>query len=104
VVIDPVRGDTMRRSWPVLRSGGVLVAIAEDPGSQGGRDDVHARYFVVEPSGAQLAELARLVDGTMLRPAVSAVFGLDALPTAFAAQRTRQSPGKVIIEVSQQGR
>jgi NADPH:quinone reductase-like Zn-dependent oxidoreductase len=104
VVIDPVGGDTMHRSWPVLRAGGVLVAIAEDPGGQGGRDDVHGRYFVVEPSGSQLAELARLVDSATLRPAVSAVFGLDALPTAFAAQRTRQRPGKVIIEITQQGR
>jgi NADPH:quinone reductase-like Zn-dependent oxidoreductase len=47
--------------------------------------------------------LARLVDSGALRPAVSAVFGLEVLPTAFAAQRTRHSPGKVVIEVNQQG-
>lgn len=101
VVIDPVGGDTMRRSWPVLRAGGVLVAIAEEPDGQGGRDDVRSQYFVVEPNGGQLAELARLVDAARLRPAVSAVLGLDSLAGAFAAQRTRQRPGKVIVEVGQ---
>src|SRR5215831_18059274 len=41
VVVDPVGGETMARSWPVLRSGGILVAIADEPGSDhGGRDDV----------------------------------------------------------------
>jgi NADPH:quinone reductase-like Zn-dependent oxidoreductase len=31
VVIDPVGGTTTARSWPVLRSGGILVDIAEEP-------------------------------------------------------------------------
>jgi NADPH:quinone reductase-like Zn-dependent oxidoreductase len=103
VVVDPVGGDTMRRSWPVLRAGGILVAIAEEPDGRGGRDDVRAEYFVVEPNGAQLAELARLADAGRLRPAVSAVFGLDSLADAFAAQRNRRRPGKVVVEVSKPG-
>jgi NADPH:quinone reductase-like Zn-dependent oxidoreductase len=41
VVVDPVGGDTMARSWSVLRPGGILVAIAEEPPEgHGGRDDV----------------------------------------------------------------
>jgi len=34
-----------------------------------------------------------------LRPAVSAVFELGALPEAFRAQRAARPPGKVIINV-----
>jgi NADPH:quinone reductase-like Zn-dependent oxidoreductase len=99
VVIDPVGGDTMARSWSVLRPGGILVAIADEPGGHGGREDVRCRYFVVEPDGAQLRELASLVDRGQLTAAVSQVFPLSALPDAFAAQRARQAPGKVVIEV-----
>jgi len=100
VVIDPVGGETMARSWPVLRSGGTLVAIAEEPGpDQGGRDDVRSVYFVVRPDGGQLRELAQLVSNRRLRPAVSAVFGLADLPAAFRAQRPARAPGKVIISV-----
>lgn len=102
IIIDPVGGSTTARSWPLLRSGGILVAIAEeaDPAAAG-RDDVRSVYFVVEPNGGQLRELATLIDGQQLRPVVSAVFELSALPEAFQAQRSARPPGKVIITVSQ---
>jgi NADPH:quinone reductase-like Zn-dependent oxidoreductase len=100
VVVDPVGGDTLARSWPVLRAGGILVAIAEEPpAGKGGRDDVRALFFVVEPSGAQLGELARLIDDGKLRAAVSATFALGDLREAFAAQQHRSHPGKVVITV-----
>jgi hypothetical protein len=84
VVVDLVGGTTIARSWSVMRSGGILVAIAEkpDPG-QGGRGDVRGVYFVVRPDGGQMRELATLVDEQQLRPAVSAVFELADLAKAF---------------------
>jgi NADPH:quinone reductase-like Zn-dependent oxidoreductase len=101
VVVDPVGGNTLARSWTVLKPGGILVAIAEEPPEdKGGRDDVRALFFVVEPSGAQLAELARLVDDGKLRAAVSTTFALGDLREAFAAQQARSHPGKVVITVA----
>jgi NADPH:quinone reductase-like Zn-dependent oxidoreductase len=100
IVIDPVGGTTTARSWPVMRSGGTLVAIAEEPDpSQGGRGDVRGVYFVVRPDGGQLRELAALIDKQQLRPGVSAVFELAALPEAFQAPRAARPPGKVVISV-----
>src|SRR6266516_7650603 len=105
VVVDLIGGEVMARSWPVLHSGGILVAIAEEPGrDHGGRDDVRGVYFVVKPDGGQLRELAALVSGQRLRPAVSAVFGLGDLPAAFRAQRPARAPGKVIISVGRPAR
>jgi len=104
VVIDLVGGTTTARSWPVMRSGGILVAIAEEPDpGQGGRRDVRSVFFVVRPDGRQLRELAALVDEQQLRPAVSAVFELAALPEAFQAPRAARLPGKVVISVSRGG-
>ena len=101
VVVDPVGGATTGRSWAVLRSGGILVDIAEEPDqAKGGRDDVRSVFFVVRPDGGQLRELAGLVDKGQLRPVVSAVFKLSALAEAFGAQRGSRPPGKVIINVS----
>jgi len=100
VVIDPVGGTTTARSWPTLRSGGTLVAIADEPDTEsGGRGDVHSAYFVVKPDGGQLRELAKLVDEGRLRPVVSTVFDLGALPEAFRAPRGDRPPGKVVIAV-----
>jgi NADPH:quinone reductase-like Zn-dependent oxidoreductase len=105
VVVDPVGGEVMARSWPVLRSGGILVAIAEDPGGDyGGRDDVRGVYFVVKPDSGQLRELAALISSQRLHPAVSAVFGLADLPAAFRAHRPARAPGKVIISIGRPAR
>ena len=100
VVIDPVGGTTTARSWPTLRSGGTLVAIAAEPDpGQGGRGDVRSVFFVVSPDGGQLRELASLVDAGRLRPVMSTVFELKSLAEAFGAQRGSRPPGKVIINV-----
>jgi NADPH:quinone reductase-like Zn-dependent oxidoreductase len=100
VVIDPVGGTTTARSWPVLRSGGILVAIAEE--SKPDRGDVFSVYFVVRPDGTQLRELARLIDSGQLRPVVSAVFELGELSHAFLAKRGDRPPGKVVIRVGRE--
>ena len=101
VVIDPVGGDVLARSWPVLRQGGILVTIADEPDTaQGGRGDVRATYFVVRPDGSQLGELAALVDHHQLHPAVALTFELGDLPAAFRAQQQRpRPPGKVVVSV-----
>jgi NADPH:quinone reductase-like Zn-dependent oxidoreductase len=94
-------GDHHRRSWAVLRSGGILVDIAEEPDeAKEGRDDVRSVFFVVRPDGGQLRELAGLVDKGQLRPVVSVVFELSELAEAFGAHRGSRPPGKVIINVS----
>ena len=105
VVVDPVGGETMARSWPVLRTGGILVAIAEEPGTNhGGRSDVRGVFFIVRPDGSQLRELATLIDRKQLRPAVSVIFELGDLPAAFRAQHGPRSPGKVVVRVDHTAR
>ena len=105
VVVDPVGGDITARSWPLLRSGGTLVAIAEEPDpSHAGRADVRGVYFVVRPDGGQLRELASLIDNRRLRPMVSLAFGLSDLPEAFQAQRRSRPPGKVVVSVGRLAR
>jgi NADPH:quinone reductase-like Zn-dependent oxidoreductase len=65
---------------------------------------VHSVYFVVRPDGGQLRELASLIDTRQLRPAVSTIFELGALPEAFRAQRADRPPGKVIVTVGSTAR
>lgn len=100
IVIDPVGGEVMNRSWPVLRPGGTLVAIAEPPGDNApGRPDATGVYFVVEPDGTQLRELARRIDDHQLRPLVADTLELTALSRAFGDKRQRRAPGKTVISL-----
>jgi NADPH:quinone reductase-like Zn-dependent oxidoreductase len=94
-VFDTVGGDTLRRSWGVLRHGGRLVTVAaSEEGSQGER--IRAAFFIVQPRRAELEEVARLIDSGEVRPVVGAEFALaDGLP----AYRHKPARGKVVLRV-----
>jgi NADPH:quinone reductase-like Zn-dependent oxidoreductase len=97
LVFDTVGGDLLLRSAEVVRSGGRVVSVAEEPPEEF-RSDVAASYFVVEPSRQQLAELARLADEGKLQASIDSVFPLEEAHAAFARVQERGKRGKVVLE------
>ena len=61
------------------------------------RRDIRTVGFVRDANGAQLREIARLVDDGTLRPEVSAVYPLADVREAFMAKSTKPIPGKVVL-------
>jgi NADPH:quinone reductase-like Zn-dependent oxidoreductase len=98
LVFDTVGGDTLARSADVLREGGRLVAVAEEP-PQEIAQRVHVTYFVVEPGREQLVELAKLANDGSLRPAIDSVFPLEDARAAFDRVMSTGKRGKVVIQV-----
>lgn len=97
LVFDTVGGDLLARSVAVVRGGGRLVSVAEEPPATS-RSDITATYFVVEPNGDQLAELTRLADAGKLHAAVDSVFPLADARAAFERLRARGKRGKVVLQ------
>jgi NADPH:quinone reductase-like Zn-dependent oxidoreductase len=100
VVFDTVGGDVQRRSWKVLKPGGTLVSIVEQPSAELAEEH-HARgvMFIVEPDRRDLTAIANLVDNGDLSPIVGAVFPLTEAPGAYAAGLQEHIPGKIVLEV-----
>jgi NADPH:quinone reductase-like Zn-dependent oxidoreductase len=98
-VFDTVGGDTLRRSWEVLKPGGRLVTIAT---SQEASQDERTRsaFFIVEPRRAELEEVARLIDAGEVRPVVGAEFPLA---DALLAYRHKPARGTVVLGVGDAG-
>ena len=94
LVFDTAGGDALAGAASVLRDGGRLVSVAEEPPA-----DLDGTYFIVEPSREQLVELARLVDAGRLRPAIDTVFPLEDARAAFERVASRGKRGKVVLEV-----
>jgi NADPH:quinone reductase-like Zn-dependent oxidoreductase len=92
VVFDTAGGERLRRSLAVLRAGGRLVSVAEEPPDGG-------VYFTVEPNRDQLTSLARLADVGELRPAAVEVFPLTSAREAFARSLEPGRRGKVVLAV-----
>jgi NADPH:quinone reductase-like Zn-dependent oxidoreductase len=98
-VFDTVGGDTLRRSWSVLKARGRLVTIAA---SEEGSQDERTReaFFIVEPRRTELEEIARLIDAGHIRPVVGAEFPLA---DAIKAYQTKPIRGKVVLLIDGAG-
>jgi NADPH:quinone reductase-like Zn-dependent oxidoreductase len=95
LVYDAIGGDVLAHSPAVVKPGGALVSVMAPP--QTDRDDIRTVHFVRDPSGAQLRDIARLVDQGELRSQVGAVYPLADAREAFMAKSTEHIPGKVVL-------
>jgi NADPH:quinone reductase-like Zn-dependent oxidoreductase len=101
VVLDTVGGDTLERSWGVLRPGGVLVSIVDSiPAGTPEHHDVRGVYFIVEPSRAELLQVRRLVEARKLHPVIEATFPLERAREAFEHGASRHNHGKIVLQVT----
>jgi NADPH:quinone reductase-like Zn-dependent oxidoreductase len=98
LVFDTVGGQLLQRSPAMLRAGGRLVSVADEPPSTAAR--VEASYFVVEPNRGQLVEIACLIDEGTVRPAVDSVYPLSEARSAFERSMATGKRGKVVIRVA----
>jgi NADPH:quinone reductase-like Zn-dependent oxidoreductase len=100
-VLDTVGGDTQARSWQTLRDGGRLVTtvgITTAPPEAAARG-VQGKAFEAAPSGAVLAEIARLVAAGRVRPRIDSVYPLSEARRAQEYARGGHPHGKVVLEV-----
>jgi NADPH:quinone reductase-like Zn-dependent oxidoreductase len=96
LLFDTVGGDLLMRAGGLVRPGGRVVSVAEEPQAPG----IDAVYFVVEPSPEQLRQIARLVEGGVIRPLIDSVFPLSDARAAFERSLARGKHGKVVLRVS----
>ena len=100
VVFDTVVGDVQRRSFSVLKRGGVLVSILE-PFSRlkAALRGVRAHFVFVQPNAAQLTELARLIDTGTIKIHVEQVFPLAQARQAHELIQRGHVRGKLVLQV-----
>jgi NADPH:quinone reductase-like Zn-dependent oxidoreductase len=100
VVFDAVGGETLERSWRVLKPNGRMVTIASNL-----RPDANERtkqaFFIVEPNQAQLIELGKLFDAGKLKAFVGGVVPFAKAAAIFKSSfRDKTSHGKRVVAVA----
>ncbi len=101
VVVDTVGGQTLERSFSVLRPRGRLITLsAPPPDGMAEAYEVNATFFIVSPNREQLARLAGLVDEGRLHIAIAGTFDLQNGRAAFESGRApHRRPGKTVLIV-----
>jgi NADPH:quinone reductase-like Zn-dependent oxidoreductase len=98
VVIDLLGEDVQRRSYAVLRPGGVLVnawgTLMEERANAAG---VRALKVAVEANGTQLSEIARLIDAGKVKTSIAAKIPYADAAAGLGLSRTGHIRGKIVL-------
>jgi len=101
VVFDTLGGDVLDKSWQTLKRGGRLVSIISNPDVQTAEQHgVTPLFCFVQPSAAQLLELASLIDAGKIQVVIDSVFPLKDIAQAHEKSESGHSRGKIVIQVS----
>ena len=126
-VFDLVGGDTLKKSFGIVKPGGTVVSIAGMPEPETARKDLgrgvvlralfwlasyglraaarkHGaayRYLFMHPSGSDLAELAHLVEDGKLDPVIDRVFPFEEIKQAFVYLEAGHAKGKIVIRMDE---
>jgi NADPH:quinone reductase-like Zn-dependent oxidoreductase len=100
VVLDTVGGETLRRSYGIVKRGGYLVTIVEalDNGALAERG-IRGSHAIVRTDGAQLAQIARLIDDGKVIPHVSETLELKSAAAAQDLSEKGRTRGKIVLRI-----
>ena len=103
-VFDLVGGETLTRSFQVLRRGGKLISTVSQPDQDRAKHHgVNAAFFLVEVTTERLRRIAELIDRGELKTRVGAVLPLaDARGAHMMLEGSRSRPrGKIVLSVGE---
>jgi NADPH:quinone reductase-like Zn-dependent oxidoreductase len=102
LVLDTIGGDTQERSWRVLNKGGALISLVQPPSEQKARRfGVRGIMCSVQPDGAQLSKIAKLIDSAKLKPIIDRILPLSEARRAHELSQDGHIRGKIVLRVKE---
>jgi NADPH:quinone reductase-like Zn-dependent oxidoreductase len=101
VVFDTIGGETQERSFRVLKKGGFLVSIVNPPAADSlNAYEIRGAMTSVQPNGAQLTEIATLIDAGLIKTHVDTVLPLSEARKAQELSQTGRTRGKIVLSAA----
>ena len=99
-VFDTIGGDTYKRSFKVLKKGGMIISTLEQPNSELMQQyGVKATFQFTQVNRQRLTKLAQWVDQNNIKINVDRTFSLDETGKALDYQKDVHPRGKVVITI-----
>lgn len=124
IVFDTLGGDSLYKSFQVLRKGGWVVSISGDPDARLAQDmnlnvfkkmilrfvgrkanklskkyGVHYQFIFMKSSGQQLSQISQLIEQEKIKPVIDAEFSFSESQKAIEHLERGRSRGKVIVKI-----
>ncbi|MFO8127183.1 NADP-dependent oxidoreductase [Yoonia sp.] len=102
LVFDMIGGDTLDRSFKVLKKGGTMISIkGQDSAGLAKKHGVRFETLWMEPDGAMLAELGTLLSKGIVKTVTDSTFSMDEVDAAYAQLAKGHAVGKIVVEVGE---
>ncbi len=101
-VFDTIGGDTLKKSYSVLKQGGRLVTISGDIDEKlAAEKDITAKSIWLHPNGKQLTELVNLVNDGVVKVIIDSThpFTEDGVKAAQEVSESHHAKGKIVISM-----
>lgn len=100
IVFDTLGGDIQKQSYDVLKEGGILVSIVDNPDrGLANRKKVKAGFAWLNPDGKRLAKIGELLEQGKIVANVGTVMKLEDIQEAHRLSETHHAKGKIVIQV-----
>ena len=100
LVFDMIGGETLNLSFKVLRKGGTLISIkGQDTENLAPGYEVRFEWFLMDPDGAMLAELGKLIEDGIVKTVIDSTFPMDRAAAAYDALAAGHAVGKIVVLV-----
>ncbi|GAM39483.1 hypothetical protein EIK77_009733 [Talaromyces pinophilus] len=103
LVIDCVGGKSLEGAWWCVRDNGLVIGIREPPEAKRPESltasNVKDLFFIMEPSGADLAEVTKLIEQGKCRPIVDSVWPLEHFQYGYQRVESGTTRGKVVFDL-----
>ncbi|MEP7014820.1 MAG: NADP-dependent oxidoreductase [Verrucomicrobiota bacterium] len=102
VVLNGVRGDTLSPSYGVVKKGGIIVSITDEPdAAECARHGIRGMRLMAHPDAKVLEELTKLIEANKITPIVSQTFPLMDVAKAHQQIETHHTRGKIVLKVAE---
>ncbi len=100
LVYDAVGNDVQRKSYEVLKKGGMLVSIVNVPSEEEARRyGVEATHVFVTPDGDQLRRIGALIESGTVRPPALEEMHLEEAADALRRSQAGHVRGKIVLKI-----
>ncbi len=101
IAVEYYPGETLDRSWGVLKKGGILVSVCATPSSEtAAKYGVRAKHVrPPEVKSSVLTNIAKLVDAGHVKPFINTVFPLKEARRAHKLIQKGHTRGKIVLRV-----
>jgi len=102
VVLNCVRADALGRSYGVVKKGGIIVSITDEPDqTECTKHGIRGSRLGANPDAKVLEELTKLIEARKMTPIVSQTFPLAGASKAHQQIETHHTLGKIVLKVAE---